>query len=109
MHRLDQGTTPSNVLIEACLCQRCGCVWVCVGSCTSLELMQSAQTLQNTSSLSHGRCIPCSGLGQLNDVQGWDPGPFINAQGHGEQLIQLSHRHVTCLEEVAPDKLAAMI
>ena len=66
--------------------------------------MQQTHTLKNTSSLSHGQCLPCSGLCQLNDVQGWNPGRFINAQGHGEQLIQLSHRHVTGLEEVAPDK-----
>ena len=86
-------------------------MWVCVGvrGCVHQLMIDAANPhIKNTSSLSHGQCLPCSGLCQLNDVQGWNPGPFINAQGHGEQLIQLSHHHVTGLEEVAPDKLATM-
>jgi hypothetical protein len=59
--------------------------------------------------LPHGLRYPWHGLGQLRDVQGWDPGRLVNAQGQGQQLIQLTHGHETGLKEVAPDKSATMV
>ncbi len=44
------------------------------------------------------------GLRELFDVQGLDPVRLINAQGNGQQVIELAHGHGTCLEEVAPLK-----